>query len=90
MYLLDRTYVRHQRTVTDANDMRETTEERVPRLDDDATPNHILHFLSAFHRARASMQWTTGPRLFQKFCVHLDDDHLDTWDAITANVQNQL
>ena len=85
----DREYIRHQRTVVGDDDTRETTEERIPRLSDEASPKEILQFLASFRRARGTMHWTTGPRLFQKFRVHWEDDHLDTWDAIAETVQQQ-
>ena len=72
-------YVKHQRTITE-DDVRETGEERVPKLTDEATPLQVLHFLTAFDRARTNLQWNTGPKLFQKFPMHLSQDHLDTWE----------
>jgi hypothetical protein len=79
-------FVKHQRTTTDANDVRETTEERVPKLAEDASPYEILRFLSAFNRTKINLSWTTGPKLFQKFPMHLEGYHYDAWELITDGV----
>ena len=82
-------YIKHSRVTTDKDNVRETTEERVPKLNDEATPRQILLFLAAFRRARQALQWTAGPKLFQKFRMHLGDDHLDVWDEIAKASSTQ-
>ena len=67
-------YIRHQFREDD-----DIIEERIPKLREDASPYEILHFLNTFQRARTTMSWTTGPKLYQKFQLHLSDYHLEVW-----------
>ena len=78
-------HIHHKRSVTDANDVRETISEQVPMLSEDASPHEILKFLTKFHKARTNLQWTTGPKLFQRFPMHLHTDHREIWDTIIAD-----
>lgn len=70
------TYVKHYRRVTE-NNVEETFQEQVPRLSETAEPLfELLKFLAAFQHARDTLTWTTGPKLFQKFPMHLEGKHL--------------
>ena len=60
-------YVKHTRTVTDANGATESTQERVVKVGDESTPCQILDFLASFSDACQTMHWTTGPKLFTNF-----------------------
>jgi hypothetical protein len=51
----------------------------VPRLSEDAGTYELLTCLREFQRAQAIMSWTTGPRLYEKFEVHLQGFHRQTW-----------
>ena len=44
----DNEHMKHRRTEADANGVQDSTEMRVPRLNDDATPYAIPKFLSSF------------------------------------------
>ena len=80
-------YIKHRRSETNAGVTEEVT-ECVPLLLDDATLYLILKFFSTFAHARATLQWTTGAKLFQKFRIHLSEMHLQTWQ-IETNGMNQ-
>ena len=89
-------FIKHQLR-TRAQDNEETIEERIPKLSEDSSPYDILQFLSVFQRVRRTMNWTTGPKLYQKFAVHLSTYHLDVWELLTedrnatvANFNEQL
>ena len=71
-------YVKHRRSEVH-NGVTEEISERVPKLSDDATPYQILKFFTSFAHARDSLQWNTGPRLFQRFRLHLGETHLQQW-----------
>ena len=75
-------YVKHQLRVR-AQNSEDTIEERIPKLSEDASPGEILQFLSAFQRVRRTMGWTSGPKLYQKFPVHLSAYHLDVWELLS-------
>ena len=77
-------YVKHKIT-TDVNGVREETEQRVPMLPVTATAYQKLMFFESFTRARAVMGWTTGPRLYSKFAMHLSLVHLRTWTTTIGN-----
>ena len=86
-YELDTTsleYVKHQLKTRAADGTEDTIEDRIPKLREDAPPFEILHFLSTFQRVRRTMGWTTGPKLVQKFPMHLTGYHLDTWELHMA------
>ena len=75
-------YIKHRRSESN-NNVTEEISERVPILPDDATAHRIVTFLAAFNQARRHMQWTTGPKLFQRFELHLQGTHLLTWQDQT-------
>ena len=84
-------YLTHRRSEVVAG-VTEEIQQRVPILPTDATPFLKLKFFAAFTKARRHLQWTTGPRLFQRFEMHLSDLHLATWEAqaqgVAATVAN--
>ena len=82
-------YIKHRRSET-VNNVTEEISEMLFKLTDDATPFLILRFFSTFKHVRQTMQWTTGPKLFQKFRVHLSDTHLSTWSALNAGVHETV
>ena len=82
-------FVKHSRTITEADGSSDVLEERIPKLSEDATPYDILKFLAAFGRARTNLRWTTGPRLYQKFPVHLSGYHLEVWETTIEDDPNQ-
>ena len=49
-----------------------------------------LHFINSFGKARRIMGWTTGPRLFLKFPMHLEDDHELQWDDAIDGVNETV
>jgi hypothetical protein len=75
----DLEFIKHKRS-EENNGVREEIEERVPKLSDEATPYQILRFFTSFNQVRRHMNWTTGPRLYQRFHVHLEGTHLVTWE----------
>jgi hypothetical protein len=75
----DMEFIKHRRSEVN-NGVTEEIQEQVPKLTDSATPYHILRFFSSFTQVRRHMQWTTGPRLFQRFHMHLEGTHLTTWE----------
>ena len=82
-------YVKHKLTVAVNNAAdREEIEQRVPVLPLIATPYQKLMFFEAFDRARRTLRWTTGPRLYQKFEAQLATAHLRKWNTIIAG-ENQ-
>jgi hypothetical protein len=84
-------YIKHQQTITDANDVQETTtEEQVPKLAKAASPYEILKFLSAFNCAQKNFSWTSSPKLFQKFPMHLDGYQFETWELITDGLNHNI
>ena len=62
-------YAKHRRSEVN-NGVTEEVSEEVPKLPDTTTAKQILSFLSTFANVRRNLQWTTGPRLFQKFPMH--------------------
>ena len=74
-------YIKHERVVVENNEERDKIIERVPRLSEEAEPFEILRFLAAFARAREDLAWTTGPKLYQKFRMHLTGYPLELWDT---------
>ncbi len=62
----------------------DTTEDKIPKLSKEASLHEILQFLNAFQRVRRTMDWTTGPKLVQKFPMHLTGYHLDIWEQVAA------
>ena len=77
-------FVKHKIT-RDENGVREETEQRVPTLPITATAYQKLMFFEAFSRARLIMGWTTGPKLYSKFVMHLSLVHLRTWTTTVGN-----
>ena len=57
----------------------EKTTVEVPRLSEDAGTYELLMFIREFQRARTIMSWTTGPRLYEKFEMHLLGFHRQIW-----------
>ena len=79
-------YVKHQLKVRAPDGTEDTIEDRIQKLREDAPPFEILQFLSTFQRVRQTMGWTTGPKLFQKFPMHLFGyQHLDLWELLRNN-----
>ena len=74
-------YIKHERVVVENNEERDKFIERVPRLSEEAEPFAILRFLAAFARACKDLAWTTGPKLYQKFRMHLTGYPLELWDT---------
>ena len=64
-------HVKHKKTIREDDGSSESTEVQVPKINDEASPYEILHFLSSFQKARSILRWTTGPKLFAKFPMHL-------------------
>ena len=64
-------YIKHQLKIRAPDGSENTIEDRIQKLREDASPFEILQFLSTFQRVRRTMGWTTGPKLFQKFPMHL-------------------
>ncbi len=79
-------YIWHQQR-THGQGNEDIIGDKIPKLREEASPYEILQFLSAFQRVHRTMNWTTGPKLHQKFPVHLSDYHLDVWELLT-NEQN--
>jgi hypothetical protein len=57
----------------------EKTSVEVPQLSEQAGTYELLTFLREFELARATMSWTTGPKLYEKFIMHLQGYHRQTW-----------
>jgi hypothetical protein len=58
---------------------RKTTVE-VPQLSEEAGTYELLRtFIREFQLARATMSWTTGLKLYEKFLVHLQGSHCQAW-----------
>ena len=81
--------VKHSVTRT-VNEETEKTTIEVPKLRVEATNMEYLHFINSFEKARRVMSWTTGPRLFNKFQMHLEDDHETKWDDITTGLNETV
>ena len=77
-------YVKHKVT-RDENGVRDETEQRVPSLATTSTAYQKLMFFEAFNRARTILGWTTGPKLYTKFPMHLPASHLRSWTTIVGN-----
>jgi hypothetical protein len=75
--------IKHSVTRTVNGDSEKTMVE-VPKLRVEATNMEYLHFVNSFGKARRIMEWTTGPRLFSKFAMHLEDDLEVQWDDAIA------
>jgi hypothetical protein len=82
-------FIKHQLT-TKVENVTETVEEPVPKLSASATPSEILKFLNTFNRVRANLSWTTGPKLFQHFPMHIKGYHYDMWEVITDSVTKNV
>ena len=81
-YSIPMEYIRHQLRTRTEND-EDVVEEKLQRLHEEASPYEILQFFSAFQRVRSSMNWAEGPKLYQKFPLHLNDYHLEIWESLT-------
>ena len=84
--MLQEEYIKHRCAKT-INGVTKETSARIPRLPDDATAFQKLKFFKDFDKARRSLQWNNGPKLFVQFIMHLSDVHEITWDTI-INGQN--
>jgi hypothetical protein len=73
----------------DVAGVSEKTTVEVPRLSENAGTYELLTFIREFQRARSIMSWTTGPRLFEKFEVHLQGFHRQTWSDEAAGHATQ-
>jgi hypothetical protein len=82
-------YVKHRRSEVN-NGVTKEIQERVPKLKDDASPYQILRFFTSFTQVRRHMHWTTGPRLFQRFHMHLEGVHLTTWEDQVQNLNETV
>lgn len=82
----DTDYIKHSRKTTNADGSEEYEEERIPRLNDGATPYFILYFLSCFDCTRRNFRWNTGARLFTKFGSHLAGTYLEDWNNAIADL----
>jgi len=83
-------YIKHSRSTT-ADGVTETVEERIIKVGDSFTPRQLLDFLTVFAQARATLHWTTGPKLFQKFRSQLSGVPLEVWlDAIDGMNQTMV
>jgi hypothetical protein len=78
-------YVKHCRSEV-INGVTEEIQEKIPKLSDDASANTTLRFFAAITQVRTHMQWTTEPKLFQRFSLHLQGVNLTTWEAQVQNV----
>ena len=63
-------YIKHKIS-REENGVREETEQKVPSLPTTSTAYQKLMFFEAFTCARAVLGWTTGPKLYTKFPMHL-------------------
>lgn len=81
-YKLDEVeYIKHRRSTTLPDGSSEEFQERIPKLTDDASAYYILRFFNQFQHCRSIMSWTTGPRLYAKFIIHLSDMHRMNWES---------
>ena len=67
-------YIKHK-VSREENGIRDETEIRIPSIPQTATAYQKPMFFEAFNRARTTMSWTTGPKLHQKFPMHLSAVH---------------
>jgi hypothetical protein len=82
--------IKHTQT-KDVGGVSEKTTVKVPQLSEDAGTYELLTFIREFQLARATMSWTTGPKLYEKFLMHLQGYHCQTWsDEAAGNVQRLL
>ena len=82
----DMTTVKYSKSETDANGVTEKTTAEVPVVPLGGSREQILYMMSCFDRARDSLGWTTGPKVFQNFRKQFEDP--TEWETIAAN-QNQ-
>jgi hypothetical protein len=82
-------FIKHRRAEVQAG-VTEEVQERVPIIDDASTPFQKLEMFTAFAKARRHLAWTTGPKLFQRFCMQLEGSHLMTWDDQIVGVQQTV
>ena len=78
-------FIKHSRKVTNADGSVDYTEMSIPRLEEEATATQIVDFLTEFTEARTTLRWTTGPKLFEKFRMHLRGDAKDIWQEAVDN-----
>ena len=80
-------YIKHRRAAT-VNGITKETTAQIPKLPDDASAYRKLKFFKDFDKARRSLQWNNGPKLFTNFVMHLEDVHELAWGAL-INGRNQ-
>ena len=61
--------IKHTQT-REVGGVTEKTTVEVPQLSEEAGTYELLTFLREFILARATMSWTTGPKLFEKLPTH--------------------
>jgi hypothetical protein len=76
-------WIKHAQS-RDVAGVSEKTTVKVPRLSEDSGTSVLLTFIREFQRTRAIMSWTTGPKLFEKFEMHLQGLHRQTWSNEAA------
>lgn len=87
--------VKHSRTITipaDGN-QPETTEKtsvEIPIVPLQANRQEFLYVIMSFRRAVTTMNWTTGPTLFDKFIQHLQGTDLQNWSIIIHGVNRTV
>ncbi len=82
-------YIKHQLCTRNEDD-EDLVEDKIPKLNEDASPYEILQFLSTFQRVRKVMGWTSVPKLYQKFPIHLHNYHLDVSELITGDLTHAV
>ena len=85
----DLTKLKHSITRT-VNDETDKTTLEVPKLRVDATQTEFLNFIIEFSDARTTMGWTTGPKLFSKFVVHLEGDDKTVWSELSLGINQTV
>jgi hypothetical protein len=70
----------------DVGGVSEKRTVKVPRLSENAGTYELLTFIREFQQACSIMSWTTGPRLYKKFEVHLQGFHRQTWTDEAAGL----
>jgi hypothetical protein len=83
--LIQRVKHSQSRLLDDGVTTEKTTME-VPRLSITAGTYKLLVFLQEFKGASETLNWTTGPKLFEKFEILLQGFHQQTWSEIAQAV----
>ena len=82
--------IKHTIEVSTYNPKTEVTTKNItkypcPILENEATSEGIISFLSEFARCAAKMGWTTGDQLFTNFEDHLRGSFMQTWTVAKGN-----